>query len=225
MGIWEDGTPMSEVTKGREVERTGPAVTRRREIAQRAAELFDAAGYYSTSMEDIAESAGLRKPTLYHYFKSKDEILLEIHSEMIELILRRHEERLAAGVESHSQELRGLMGDLIELMETHPGHLRIFFEHQRELPEDYQAPIRRKRNRFRDELAALLERGVVSGEFRKSLDVEMTTLAILGMANWTYTWLYPEGSRGAAEVADHFWHLTMRAIAAPGAVDSVFQVT
>ena len=198
---------------------------RRAGIVAAAARLFEEHGYHHSSMEEIAERVGLAKASLYHYFRRKDEILLAIHNEMIELILDRHGERVAAGVESCGAELRAMIGDVISLMETHPGHLRIFFEHQRELPEDYQAPIRRKRNRFRDELAALLERGVVSGEFRKSLDVEMTTLAILGMANWTYTWLYPEGSRGAAEVADHFWHLTMRAIAAPGAVDSVFQVT
>jgi len=212
MGIWEDGTPMSEVTKGREVERTGPAVTRRREIAQRAAELFDAAGYYSTSMEDIAESAGLRKPTLYHYFKSKDEILLEIHSEMIELILRRHEERLAAGVESHSQELRGLMGDLIELMETHPGHLRIFFEHQRELPDRYKEAIRARRQRFRGFVFDAIAGGIEAGEFIET-DVEMATLAILGMCNWTYQWLRPNQERTAAEVTESFWQFAMRGIA------------
>jgi AcrR family transcriptional regulator len=203
---------MSDATRGGDVERTAPAVTRRRQIAEKAAELFDAAGYYNTSMEDIAESAGLRKPTLYHYFKSKDEILLEIHSEMIELILRRHEERLEAGVESHSRELYGLMRDLIELMETHPGHLRIFFEHQRELPEHYKEPIRARRQRFRGYVSDAIAGGIEAGEFVET-DVEMATLAILGMCNWTYQWLRPNQERTAAEVTDAFWHFAMRGIA------------
>jgi len=48
---------------------------RRAEIVEIAARLFDRHGYHSTSMDDIAEAVGLRKPSLYHYFKSKDQIL------------------------------------------------------------------------------------------------------------------------------------------------------
>lgn len=204
---------MPRTKKGGDVERTGPAVTRRREIAERAAELFDARGYHSTSMEDIAESAGLRKPSLYHYFKSKDEILFEIHSEMIELILARHEARLAGGVDSYGRELHGLMKDLIELMETHPGHLRIFFEHYRELPARYKPTIRARRERFRGFVSAAISGGIESGEFVET-DVEMATLAILGMCNWTYQWLRPNQGHTAAEVADAFWEFAMRGIAA-----------
>jgi AcrR family transcriptional regulator len=203
---------MPRAKKNREVERTAPAVTRRREIAESAAELFDERGYHSTSMEDIAESAGLRKPSLYHYFKSKDEILFEIHSEMIELILARHEARLKAGVESYGQELYGLMKDLIELMETHPGHLRIFFEHHRELPDRYKETIRGRRARFRGYVSAAISGGIEAGEFVET-DVEMATLAILGMCNWTYQWLRPDQGRTATEVADSFWEFAMRGIA------------
>ncbi len=210
--IWQDGKAMPRTKKGGGAERTAPAVTRRREIAEKAAELFDARGYHSTSMEEIAESAGLAKPSLYHYFKSKDEILFEIHNEMIELILDRHEARLAAGIESYGRELHGLMVDLIELMETHPGHLRIFFEHYRELPARYKETIRARRERFRGYVSSAIEGGIEAGEFA-DVDVEMTTLAILGMCNWTYQWLRPNQDRTAAEVADSFWGFAMRGMA------------
>ena len=203
---------MSQTTRTPKEMRTAPASTRRMEIATIAAELFDARGYHDTSMEDIAEAVGLRKPTLYHYFKSKDEILFEIHNEMIDLINSRHEERLANGIERQSLALRALMGDVIELMETHPGHLRIFFEHHRELPTEYKATIRQKRTRFREYVSDAVAAGVASGEFH-DVDVELTTLAILGLANWTYQWLRPSGGRTAAEGTDAFWRLAMRGIA------------
>jgi TetR/AcrR family transcriptional regulator, cholesterol catabolism regulator len=206
------GTQMTETTRTPKEMRTAPASTRRLEIASLAAELFDARGYHNTSMEDIAEAVGLRKPTLYHYFKSKDEILYEIHNEMIDLINSRHEARLAAGVESQSAALKALMGDVIELMETHPGHLRIFFEHHRELPGDYKAAIREKRARFRQYVKDAISGGIAGGEFHE-VDVELTTLAVLGMANWTYQWLRPSSGRTAAEVTDSFWRLAMRGIA------------
>ena len=191
--------------------RTPSASDRRAQIAAIAAGLFNERGYHSTSMEDIADSVGLRKPTLYHYFSRKDEILFEIHNEMIDLILGRHERRLAEGAVSSADELRALMGDVIELMETHPGHLRIFFEHQRELPDRYKASIREKRNAFRDHVAATVRRGMADGEFREA-DVELTTLAVLGLSNWTYQWLHPGGRHTAAEVTDSFFALLMRGL-------------
>jgi TetR/AcrR family transcriptional regulator, cholesterol catabolism regulator len=206
------GTRMTQTTRTPKEMRTAPASTRRLEIATLAAGLFDARGYHDTSMEDIAEAVGLRKPTLYHYFKSKDEILYEIHNEMIDLINSRHEARLANGIESQSRALRVLMGDVIELMETHPGHLRIFFEHHRELPAEYKATIREKRARFRQYVRDAISAGIANGEFHE-VDIELTTLAVLGMANWTYQWLRPSSDRTVAEVTDSFWRLAMRGIA------------
>jgi hypothetical protein len=41
---------------------------RRTAILETAAGRIYERGYHNTSMEDIADSVGLRKPTLYHYF-------------------------------------------------------------------------------------------------------------------------------------------------------------
>ena len=45
------------------------------EILERGAELFAARGFAATSMQDIADALGSSRPALYHYFRSKDEIL------------------------------------------------------------------------------------------------------------------------------------------------------
>jgi len=131
---------------------------------------------------------------------------------MSDVIISRHEARVEQGLESHSAVLRALMGDIIELMETHPGHLRIFFEHHRELPDAYKGTIRAKRNRFRTQVSSTIEAGIAAGEFH-DVDVELATLAVLGMANWTYQWLYPGSTRTADEVTDFFWRVAMRGIA------------
>src|ERR1019366_6225857 len=94
---------------------------------------FDTRGFQATSMEDIADAVGLRKPSLYHYFKSKDDILFLIHDEFIELLLQRHLHRLEIGVEPKILLLEA-MSDMLELMDTHRGHIRVFFEARRELP-------------------------------------------------------------------------------------------
>jgi AcrR family transcriptional regulator len=45
-------------------------------IARTGLELFLAKGYQATTLDDIAAAAGISRRTFFHYFKSKDEILL-----------------------------------------------------------------------------------------------------------------------------------------------------
>jgi AcrR family transcriptional regulator len=55
--------------------RRRPGTTARDEILDAAGELFTTRGYASTSTRTIAEAVGVRQASLYHYFKTKDEIL------------------------------------------------------------------------------------------------------------------------------------------------------
>ena len=63
------------------------ADARRAAVVALAADLFDRGGYASISMEQIAAAAGIAKPTLYHYFRSKDEILRGVHESFITTLL------------------------------------------------------------------------------------------------------------------------------------------
>ena len=48
---------------------------RRQEIVATARELFQKKSYESTTMQDIMTALGIAKGTIYHYFKSKEELL------------------------------------------------------------------------------------------------------------------------------------------------------
>ena len=74
------------------------ADARRAEVITLAADLFDRHGYASVSMEQIAAAAGMAKPTLYHYFRAKDEILRGIHETFIDVLLERQDERERLGL-------------------------------------------------------------------------------------------------------------------------------
>jgi len=51
--------------------------TSREEILKQSIKLFKIKGYYNTSMSDIAKACGLLKGSIYHHFKSKNDIGLE----------------------------------------------------------------------------------------------------------------------------------------------------
>ncbi|BBY29150.1 TetR/AcrR family transcriptional regulator [Mycolicibacterium sediminis] len=60
-----------------------PGTTARDEILDAAGELFTTLGYTRTSTRSIAESVGVRQASLYHYFKTKDDILCALLSQTV----------------------------------------------------------------------------------------------------------------------------------------------
>jgi AcrR family transcriptional regulator len=189
------------------------AERRRAQIVRAAARLFERKGYHNTGMDDIAEAVGLRKPTLYHYVRSKAEIVVWIHNDVMNPLLQRLETNVARDIDPR-EGLRQVVADILEIMETKPGHLRVYFENHRELPGPLQAEAAHQRDRYEGLVESLIEEGVRRGVFRKTR-TRLTTLALFGITNWSYQWYRPGGELGSAEVADHLLDLFLHGVAQP----------
>ena len=187
---------------------------RRQEIVTTSAELFDDAGYSSTTMEDISRAVGIAKPTLYHYFEGKEEILFSIHEEFIDLLIRRHEQRLGRAL-SPEHLLLEVMADILELMESHRGHVRVFFEHYRELPALHRETIRVKRDNYEAMIEDIFAGGIEANVFRIT-NPKLATLAMFGMCNWAYQWYRAEGPVGPEDLALRLWRIFMNGARANG---------
>ena len=69
-----------------------PPVDKRRQILDAAIRVFARQGFHSTRVSDIADEAGVAYGLVYHYFRSKDEVLNELFSERWSLLLAAIEE-------------------------------------------------------------------------------------------------------------------------------------
>lgn len=175
---------------------------RLREVVDQSARLFDQDGYNRVSMQDIAAAVGIRKPTLYHYVKSKDELLVHIHREFMHLALSNLASPKRAELQP-SQQLIEIMADILGLMDTHPGYVRVFFEHYRELPPAAKRSIKRDRDRYETIVQSILRQGVKEGTFRQ-VNIPLATLAVFGMCNWAYQWYDREGELSSRQIAEAF---------------------
>lgn len=191
--------------------------TRRDEIVQAAANIFESHGYYHTSMDDIAEAIGIRKPTLYHYVESKGQIVAWIHDRLCDGFIARINQWIDEG-RSPNRCLMSVMTDIFETLDAEPGHLRVYFEHHREIPEKYQATSRAKRDEYFRTVRDLIAAGVEAGEFHVE-DLEMTTFALFGMCNWAYQWYRPNGTLTPQQVAEMFWRIFASGIEVSGLND------
>ena len=73
--VHDETMPLARAGRPRHHDQRRPGVTARDEILDAAGELFTTLGYAGTSTRSIAESVGIRQASLYHYFKTKDDIL------------------------------------------------------------------------------------------------------------------------------------------------------
>jgi AcrR family transcriptional regulator len=78
----------------------------RERILRAAYALFVATGYRSVSMQQIAEAAGIQKATLYHHFRSKDELFAVIVRAVNKKMHREVEEAIALGGSASEQLTR-----------------------------------------------------------------------------------------------------------------------
>jgi AcrR family transcriptional regulator len=72
-----------------------PAAERRNQLLDVALEKFAASGFHGTSMEEIADAAGVTKPVLYQHFPSKRKLYLElldmVGTDLLEMLTRSAE--------------------------------------------------------------------------------------------------------------------------------------
>lgn len=189
---------------------TARSELQRQRILHEAASLFEVSGYHNTSMEDIASRIGLRKPTLYHYFKSKEEILFGIHDAFINRLIDRQRAREAIAMDERQQLLEIIM-DMLQVIDEQRGEVRVFFEFFRELSPDRRELIARKRDEYEGFVEAVIRHGVEAGDFRE-VDPRLATLMLFGTVNWSYQWFQPGGRLGPRELAYVMWDQFLKGV-------------
>ena len=74
----------------------------KQKLLDAAAKLFEAQGYYSTTVEQISEEAGVSKGLVYNYFSSKEELLAGLIESATNRMTFVTETRVPNGFDSRS---------------------------------------------------------------------------------------------------------------------------
>ena len=184
---------------------------RRREVVNTAARLFAERGYRNTSIDDLVEATGLQRGGLYQYIDSKQHLLLLTHEELIEPLLVRAEEIVAADVPA-DVKLRELLRAWVTHVATHRDHMVVFGEERRLIESDPAwADVRAARERFQSLLEGVLLAGDRDGTFAVD-DADVVRLSILGIVNHMPQWLDPDGRLRPGEIADRCADMLLRGL-------------
>lgn len=168
-------------------------------LLQAAAQLFARHGYRKTSLEDVAEALAIKKGSLYHYIRSKEELLARIYDRILDRIedaVRPHAgARLAA-----DERLRRMIDAHVAVVAAERDMLAVVFKEEPELAAPSQTVIRQRKRAYERIFERVVEEGQAEGVLRP-FPPRLLVLVLLGACNWMYHWYRAEGRSTPAELA------------------------
>jgi len=183
---------------------------RQAEVVEAAARLFAEQGFHATSIPQLVGATGLTTGGLYHYIGSKDRLLVRICDQLMQPLLDRVDEILAAGGTAE-EDLRAIVRAWTAHVEDNRHLMRVFQQERHVLERgDQWREVRRQRKAFEAVLAGVLARVEADGALRLA-DRDLALRALLGMVNHTVQWFRPRGRLTAEEVADGYVDLLVAA--------------
>lgn len=180
---------------------------RRQIVLDHAAREFATRGFHATTLQDLVTATGLTSGGLYHYFSSKDELLVMICDELMEPLLAHVHKLVASEDLSEYQKLQEIVRAWMRHIESHRYYVLVFQQERHVLERGPQwRRVRRQRKDFEELLAGALERAQQEGGVHVG-DIGLALRALLGMVNHTAQWFRPGGRLTADEIADGYLRL------------------
>ncbi|MBB6450155.1 AcrR family transcriptional regulator [Geomicrobium halophilum] len=184
----------------------------RQTIKKESIRLFGENGFKETSIQDIVQALHVTKGTFYYYFSSKEELLTEIHFEFIDNLVEQIDEIASHTTKKNHQKLVDVVRLMVINIKSERSSGNILFREMRHLGENSYTEIARKRYEVRERVEGIIEEGIRDGEFRANLNSSIVSLGILGIVNWSYQWLNPEGKFSPEEVANIFVDMILHGV-------------
>ena len=180
------------------------------EIVAAAGRIFREKGYHATSVRDIGDAVGLLKGSLYHYIRSKDELLARLFDGLLEDTVRELE-AIEARDESPEVKLGAMVrAYALAVMENHDA-VGLYLREWRSLPPTRLAKLGARRRRMRGLVTQVIADGARGRRFAVR-DAKIAALAILGSCNWLYEWYRPRGRLRPEAIADELAERGVRSV-------------
>jgi AcrR family transcriptional regulator len=181
---------------------------RRDDLVEQAARIFAERGYDQTSVQELTEAMGLAAGALYHYFGSKEQLLIQICDQLMDPLLDRARE-VVDEHEPPDEQLRALVRLWVEHVVDHRDHMLVFQQvrHMIERGPEWRG-VRASRKRFERIAQEVLE--------ATGADDRLLLSALLGMVNHTAQWYRPRGPLSPEQIADGYTALVLNSAPARG---------
>jgi AcrR family transcriptional regulator len=172
---------------------TAAAAEKRRTILDAAVRVFARQGFHTCRVSDIADEAGVAYGLVYHYFRSKDEVLDT-------LFLERWDVMLAAITEVDAQDrparekLHAVASFIVDSYRHDPELMKVIIVEVTRAANTFGATHLPKIREAYARIAAIVEKAQDAGEFRDVVSPQFAAMAFYGaieqvLTAWIFDWL------------------------------------
>jgi TetR/AcrR family transcriptional regulator, cholesterol catabolism regulator len=161
-------------------------------LVNAAAEVFKSKGYRNATIDDIADAAGVSRPTVYKYTENKRALLDSMLDAVLDAITVRLHEVLAAA-DPPAVKLRRLIAIHVETATSMHTFYGILFSEETELSDDARSRFRSFSHDVAVDFQALLEECVAAGAAARGVDTWIAANLVLSMLTSVYRWYDPAG--------------------------------
>lgn len=175
-----------------------------------AAEIMCHKGYGATSMNDIAEAAGLTKAGIYHYIRGKEDLLFEIMTYAMDNVER--------GIIAPAREVADAEERLRTIVERHTrsviegvGAVTIVLEEMTALTPAHRRLITARKRAYLDFIRQTLQQLASEGKLR-NINPTAGAFGMLGMILWISRWYRRDGKITPRKALNDYLEMTMHAL-------------
>ncbi len=190
-----------------EIEATDPNSAKGR-LLLIAAKLFNQKGYERTTVRDLANAAGIQSGSLFHHFKTKEDILKSVMVDTIIFNTQRMKQEMAKA-ETCVDALKALIRCELESINGETGEaMSVLVYEWRSLSAENQEIILKLRDEYEslwmNTIIEAKRQGLVTG------DVFVLRRFLTGALSWTKTWYKPKGEMSLDELAEQALNLAIK---------------
>ena len=188
-------------------ERSVPGQAKRR-ILDAAARLFRTRGFARSTVRELAEEVGILSGSLFHHFKSKDEILFAVMEEVIIDMDACLADRLALA-ENSEDRIRILIRNQLEFTHGSRADATAVLVHEwNALSPEGQAALLKRRRRYFERWHEVFAEAQAKGLVR--VDPDVLKQLLHGAVVWTAYWYDPDGEMDIAGLEEAALSLVLK---------------
>jgi len=186
---------------------TDPQSARGRLLAK-AAHLFKEKGYERTTVRDIAREVGIQSGSIFHHFRSKEDILYAVMEETILFNTKRMQAALATARNSKEKVLALIRCELESVLGVTGEAMAVLVYEWRSLSEENQQSILKLRDVYESIWLEALNEAKAEGLV--PADTFIARRFLTGALSWTVTWYRPQGNLSMDELAREALQLVIK---------------
>ena len=185
---------------------------RRQEILDAATIVFAAKGIVATTVRDISDRCGIHSGSLYHHFKSKEEMIAEILVPVVASLLETFD-HIATQTDDPVEILRRGIAAAVKQTASNPDVARILQQNEQQI-RDYPGldEIVRQRRSIRERIERAISDGISSSTFRSDIDPRVASMMLFDSVLGAYRHLEPTGSYNAEQLTQQLIALNLQGL-------------